>query len=407
MAVDPDDSEASSRSSGRRKPSREPPENSISVSRRARRPPARVAVAPEAARSAQAEPVRSSEPQARSSKRSETDPWTVPERVRDRFIQEGNRFYFPDGHEAFKDRGRKLTTSSENTQVVTSLIEIARSRGWSEVSVTGTEAFRRQAWQQARLAGLAVRGYQPADAERVQLVRALARQREAAPEIGDSVSVDARPDPPPPVPRAPARDSGGEPIRGRLLDHGKDSYRHDPNEAPSYFVRLQTPQGPREVWGKDIERAVARSLSKPKTGEEVILQRTGADAVTVRRQVRDEQGALHDAPVQAVRNRWVLETQEFLKQRSTAAEVVRDGSVRPEEAVRRYPELAGTYLNLRAAQIAARVFQDREDQRRFVDRVRQGLARDIERGEPLQPVYLRGPARPRRPPERQREDLTR
>jgi len=127
----------------------------------------------------------------------------------------------------------------------------------------------------------------------------------------------------------------------------------------------------------------------------------------VRRQVRDPQGMQRDAPVEAVRHRWVLETEAFLKQRSTAAEVVRDCSVRPQEAVRRYPELAGTYLNLRAAQIAARVFQDREDQRRFVDRVRQGLARDIERGEPLQPVYLRGPARTRRPPERQREDLTR
>jgi hypothetical protein len=56
------------------------------------------------------------------------------------------------------------------------------------------------------------------------------------------------------------------------------------------------------------------------------------------------------------RNRWVLETRDFLDQRNAAAEVVRDTAVRPQEAVRRHPELAGTYLNLRAAQIAGGSF---------------------------------------------------
>ncbi|MBS0377214.1 MAG: hypothetical protein JSS29_01910 [Proteobacteria bacterium] len=323
--------------------------------------------------------------------------------MRDRFIQEGNRFYFRDGHEAFKDRGRKLTTASENTQVVSSLVDIARSRGWSEVSVTGTEVFRREVWQQARLAGLEVRGYHASDAERTQLVRALARRREAAPEVTDSISPEA----PRGAPQAPERDPKREPIRGKLVDHGRDFYRHDPNEAPSYFVRLQTPKGPREVWGKDIERAVAQSLSQPKEGDDVVLQRVGSDAVTVRRQIRDEEGALREAPLATARNRWALETEEFLNQRGTAARVVRDSAVKAKDAVRQHPELAGTYLNLRAAQIAARVFRDPQDQRQFVERVRLGLARDIERGEPLQPVYLRGPARTRRPPERQRDELTR
>jgi len=84
--------------------------------------------------------------------RADTDPWTVPQSVRDRFVQDGHRFYFPDGAPAFRDLGRRLTTPSENTQVIHSLIEIARSRGWTEVSVTGTERFRHEAWRQARLA---------------------------------------------------------------------------------------------------------------------------------------------------------------------------------------------------------------------------------------------------------------
>jgi hypothetical protein len=323
--------------------------------------------------------------------------------VRDRFIQEGNRFYFPDGHEAFQDRGRKLTTTSENTQVVTSLIEIARSRGWTEVSVTGTDAFRREAWREARLAGLSVRGYRPSDEERVQLVRALGRRREAAPEVADSAATD----PPQPVPAPAADHRTNQRIGGKLIDHGRDFYRHDPNEAPSYFVRLQTPEGPREVWGKDIERAVSQSLSQPKAGDEVVLQRTGREAVTIRRWAKDAQGERREAPLETFRNRWVLETREFLDRRSTAAQAVRDPSVRPQEAVRSHPELAGTYLNLRAAELASRVLRDREDQRRFVQQVRLALARDIERGEPLQPVRLRERARTRPPQERQREELAR
>jgi hypothetical protein len=336
-------------------------------------------------------------------KRPQTDPWTVPEKVRDRFVQEGNRFYFPDGNEAFRDRGRKLTTASENTQVVNSLVQIARSREWTEVAVTGTEAFRREAWQQARLAGLAVRGYQPSEDERVQLVRALGRRREGAPEAGESPPDGASGA----APQSPAEDRRKERIRGTLLDHGKDFYRHDPNEAPSYFVKLQTPDGAREVWGKDIERAVRQSLSQPKAGEEVVLQRTGRESVTVRRQVKDDQGAHREAPLETFRNRWMLESGEFLDRRGVAARVVRDASVRPQEAVKTHPELTGTYLNLRAAEIAARSLRDQEDRQRFVQQVRLTLARDIEQGEPLQPVRLRERSRARQPQERQREGLTR
>ena len=58
-------------------------------------------------------------------------------------------------------------------------------------------------------------------------------------------------------------------------------------------------------------------------------------------------------------------------------------------AVRQHPGLAGTYLNLRAAELASRALRDPEDQRRFIAQVRSALADDIERGEPLQPVRLR------------------
>jgi len=45
-------------------------------------------------------------------------------------------------------------------------------------------------------------------------------------------------------------------------------------------------------------------------------------------------------------------------------------TIEPRHAVREHPELAGTYLNLRAAELAARALRDPQDQRRFVAQVR-------------------------------------
>ena len=188
-----------------------------------------------------------------------------------------------------------------------------------------------------------------------------------------------------------------ERIVGKLLDHGREAYRHDPNEDPSYFVRLQTRVGPREIWGKDIERAVAKSLTQPQVGDEVILQRSGRDAVTVQRRARDAEGQPKEKAVEVYRNRWVIEKREFFEDRATAAQVVRDEAIGPREAVRQHPELAGTYLNLRAAELASRALRDPEDQRRFVAQVRSALAEHVERGEPLQPVRLRERAAGRSP----------
>ena len=347
----------------------------------------------------EAAPTESAAPSAASStataaalQRSDTDPWTVPQSVRDRFVQDGHRFFFPDGAPAFKDLGRRLTTASENAQVVHSLIQIAHSRGWTEVTVTGTERFRQEAWRQARLAGLGVRGYRPSEAEQAQLIRAMGRDLLRSSERVDSVSPDGGTAAPPQERVARTAAAGAEArerIVGKLLDHGRDAYRHDPNEESSYFVRLKTHDGTREIWGKDIERAVAKSLTQPQIGDEVVLQRTGREAVTVKRRERGSDEQSRPKNVEVFRNRWVIEKESFFQARAAAASVVRNAAIGPREAVREHPALAGTYLNLRAAELASRALRDPEDQRRFVAQVRSALSEGVERGEPLQPVRLR------------------
>lgn len=131
-------------SSRARRVALKPSVNAIQASRELEKDPKRVGDAAPAPSASQGPATATSGPPGLS--RAESDPWTVPQSVRDRFVQDGHRFYFPDGAPAFKDLGRKLTTASENTQVVHSLIEIAHSRGWTAVTVTATERFRQGAW---------------------------------------------------------------------------------------------------------------------------------------------------------------------------------------------------------------------------------------------------------------------
>jgi Large polyvalent protein-associated domain 7 len=380
------ETESSSRRTSARRPRPEESENSIRPSRARRRriePTASVQESTAAERQASAPP--------QSSSATGTDPWTVPASVRDRFTQEGHRFFFPDGTRAFQDHGRRLSTPSENTQLIRSLVEIAKSRGWNTVVVQGTEQFREEAWRQARLEGLSVQGYRPSDQERAALARAIAR-RPAVPEEGAHVASGV----PLEATEKPQRtdkasgDGSTPAIVGKLLDHGRDTYRFDPHEEMSYFIRIQTPEGKRTFWGKDLERAIKQSLTEPRIGEDVALKGTGQDSVTVRRRERDASGTLlRESNLDTHRNRWVIEKPEFFQAREAAAAVLRDSQIEPKTAVQSHPELAGSYLNLHAAEIAAKALRDPEDQKRFVSLVRAAMADAVERGDALQPVRLR------------------
>ena len=313
----------------------------------------------------------------------------IPDHIRKRFVQVGHRYYFPDGAHAFTDRGTRLVTPSENTEVVKSLLTIAESRGWQSITVTGTERFRKEAWMAGSALGLKVRGYEPTEFERAQLARKLARETTgstAEPSLAGAGRGDAG------GPRG-ARDRSRGPITGRLIDHGVATYRHDPHEPVSYFVKIETPEGEREIWGVDLKRALRESLTRPEIGDQIGLRAVRRETVTVREPRRTPDGkVVGQQPLDTHRNRWIVEKQEFLEERAAAARTLRDPTVDPKQAATRHPELVGTYLQMHAAQIAARQFRDPEDRERFVSRVRSALADAVARGEPLPPVRLKDKA---------------
>jgi Large polyvalent protein-associated domain 7 len=334
----------------------------------------------------------------------------VPEEITKRFVQVKNKYYFPDGARAFTDRGNRITTNSENTEVVRSLIDIAKARSWQEITVRGTERFRKEVWIAASVAGLQVRGYKPTEFEQSHLVRTLAREKAAPIEPatgadGDSVSRGA-------VgeegragssARSAGADRGGL-VVGKLIDHGRAPYNQDPHAGMSYFVKLETSRGDRVIWGVDLERAVKESLTKPEPGDEVGVRSVRQDAVTVKTATRDAEGRVAgEKSLETHRNRWVIEKREFFEARAAAAQRVLDTKVNAKDAVRQHPELVGTYLQVHAAELAAKRFRDPEDRALFVAKVRAALAESVARGEPLPAVRLRERAKVRTPDPRERE----
>jgi putative DNA primase/helicase len=194
---------------------------------------------------------------------------------------------------------------------------------------------------------------------------------------------------------------GEGPIIGKLLDHGKEHYRFDPKADLSYFVRVETAQGKRLIWGADFERSLKHSLSQPQIGDEVVLQHRGTDNVKVTRRERDGAGkVINETPVDTHRNTWSIERRDFLEERARAAATLRDPAMTPKRIVENHPELAGTILQLRAARITAQRIRNAEDREKFVNTVRNELAEKVARGDPLRPVTLYDRTSKRPVPER-------
>jgi hypothetical protein len=81
-----------------------------------------------------------------------------------------------DGHIAFADLGKHLSTSTQDADVIRSMVKVAATKGWDEVTVGGSADFRRLAWLEARLAGLRVHGYEARDADLKRLAELSADQ---------------------------------------------------------------------------------------------------------------------------------------------------------------------------------------------------------------------------------------
>ncbi len=100
---------------------------------------------------------------------------------------------------------------------------------------------------------------------------------------------------------------------GRLVEHGKAPYEHDPNNRDSYYVTLQTDAGSKHtVWGVDLERAMSEAAPKP--GDRIGLEHIGSQKV----RLPDGQSV--------ERNSWKVRGADELAYRQLESRLSRDGS---------------------------------------------------------------------------------
>jgi hypothetical protein len=310
-------------------------------------------------------------------------PGAIPPQVVERFLRVDNEYYFPDRTLAFIDHGTKLTSRTNNAEVVRSLVAIAQARGWTALRVTGAAEFRQQVWREATLRGLEVRGYDPSDVEREDVRRTVERQaaaregelpRDPAPPGGQDREATAdRP-----------HDTESPRIRGHLVEAGPAPYKFDPKNGLSYYVKLHTDEGERVLWGVDLERALAESSSRVAHGDEVIVQSTGSRSVTLKVPKHDSAGRrIGTQSIQTHRNGWIIERPIYFNQLAERAAELRSGA-NEETTSQPDPALAKARLSLwLGEQFAAARIDSATDRERFMAFLKEALARAIERGEDM------------------------
>ncbi|MFQ2712593.1 LPD7 domain-containing protein, partial [Aeromonas caviae] len=286
----------------------------------------------------------------------------VPEKVAKSYIEVDGKYYFgnrPDSL-AFVDKGAKLQTKLSSEQVAASMVDIAEARGWTELQLSGTEDFRRAAWLEAASRGLASRGYKPKEEdlarlkkltndrtsneieprEQADVVPPAAKGKEQptnqdkqqgqqaaqSPQMAKAAAATATADKQQPEAAAPAQEVNR--LAGKLVEHGKAPYEHNPDNNGSYFVTLENADGQQSTtWGVGLEKAIEESQAE--AGQHVELENLGRKPVQVEKQIKDEKGNVTGTKtVNSYRNEWAVK-----------AEAIRDSSRDAKELVKEHPDL--------------------------------------------------------------------
>jgi len=295
----------------------------------------------------------------------------VPPDVEKRYIHIGNRFYHPKNTDlvAFEDKGNKLETKSNSEAIAGSMVRIAEARGWDELKVAGSEAFRREVWLAAAARGMQVKGYTPTDVDKAALAKLMRQIQTNKVEVNEKNHETANPSPEKRGFFAPKADQEKERDPSVVLTaHGAAKYMHDPKNTDSYYVTTRDSQGQEKTtWGIDLKRAMSESSAK--IGDRIVLASEGKKYVTVHVPVHDKDGkVIKYEEKDTHRNQWNIHR----------AEAFRDS---PVEAVKKHPELAGAVAALAAIEKKAQADGLNAEQRAVVmARVHENVVNSIERG---------------------------
>ena len=304
--------------------------------------------------------------------------YDVPKSVSNLYVAHEGKFLDRKSETVhFEDKGRSLSTASEDRDVIVHMVEVAKAKNWGELQLKGSEEFRRQAWIAAELAGVPTRGFKPKAQDRAALTAARDAMRIGAGEgagersndadklrTNETESADAAAQKQPASPEStntgtPGRESAapeGErtaamqpssatmasPIQdtptpagvtaGVLVAHGPAPFNHDEKQNDSYYATVRTQEGERTVWGLDLERAIAESGVQ--TGQQIELEKGGSRSVTAQQRQFDKKGKeLAPKTVTSRRIEWFVSSPDVpglptREQREALASARREGDER-------------------------------------------------------------------------------
>ena len=308
--------------------------------------------------------------------------YDVPKSVSNLYVAHEGKFLDRKSETVhFEDKGRSLSTASEDRDVIAHMVEVAKAKNWGELQLKGSEEFRRQAWIAAELAGVPARGFKPKAQDRAALTAACeamligagkgagqgagersndadkARTNEMEPadaagqkqralqeptKTGTPRRETAAPEgdrtpaaqPSSATPASPIQDTPTQTdvTTGVLVAHGPAPFNHDKKQNDSYYATVRTQDGERTVWGLDLELAIA--ASGVQTGQQIELEKGGSRSVTAQQRQFDKKGKeLAPKTVTSRRNEWFVSSPDVpglptREQREALASARREGDER-------------------------------------------------------------------------------
>lgn len=275
----------------------------------------------------------------------------IPREWRDRLLSDQDRYVLRDNPSVAVSRASasELATRHNNPEIARLLVATADERGWSSVSVHGSDVFRREAWVEATARGIQVSGYRARELD-VQEAGLRARQFDDRNRIQADQKAVRNLDPELLAARNPAQanhavaiaathrylDSGkADPTarrlveaamrenlsarspdqvrdidmrapRGTVKDFGPAPYRFERDADLNYYVRLERNGQERIVWGKGLEQAIRDA--DVQRGDTVTFRRDGRVMVQVPANVRDPKtGTRQRTMIDTERQQWKVD----------------------------------------------------------------------------------------------------
>jgi putative DNA primase/helicase len=247
------------------------------------------------------------------------------DQVHNQFRVAGSKFHFKDQPQriAFKDKGERMVSASNDDRVAHAMATMAEAKGWKTIRVSGHPEFKKEVWMEASLRGLQVRGFEPKEQDLKELEARLDKRSrntvEREPEKEQKQArqklVEAHKE----ERQATTQDKPAEAAKtalrayaGRVIEHGEAPFNHDPKEKKNYFVKMATAKGEETVWGVDLKRGMTEN--KVKSGDEVRLEFQGKQPVTVTALERDKSGkVIGTKEIETNRNTWDVQKSDRAK----------------------------------------------------------------------------------------------